>query len=529
MNILTDFSAKNFAKQIMILDKIEKQKKHEAIPDLFKLYERYLNNDVLGYMIKSTLRELLSENEEETVSRLLSDNPIIKKLCIEIAGQQEFKSAYPKLANLAANETDNQMLFDILSALSKSKSVNYLKIFQKHIKHSDSLIAALSIEMIGRCGDDDSIKALYEIIDIAEEDEHYEECSLETANAIIALKSFKNDAAISFLVSKIHHRNPAARMLIHEQLIEFGSKAVHFIIPVFDNGNIDEKIMSVNVLERIGGKETSDALVRAIDKGIVKDSNIRFAVYEALGKVRSLKSLVWLVDGLMEQEEFILTAVMSSLNQIVNPGIIKRIQDIINYDNIQGKRLLQAVISSKSLAIFEYLYKNGAKIANQLIELILKSNDQDTVSAFYKKLEQIGSPGAISDAKRLKEPSVYESGKKLLAVDDSKAMLSFYRRFISEIGIKVTTVLNGRQALGLLENGEDFDLILTDLNMPVMDGIRLTRKIRDMSEMVNIPIIMVTTESERSQAQLAKKAGVDDFIMKPCPAKIMQDKIKEFI
>ena len=74
---------------------------------------------------------------------------------------------------------------------------------------------------------------------------------------------------------------------------------------------------------------------------------------------------------------------------------------------------------------------------------------------------------------------------------------------------------NGEEAYDFIENGEEFDIIITDMNMPVMDGMELVTKIRSTSGMEDVPIIMVTTESEVSQQDLASKAGVTAFITKP--------------
>lgn len=83
--------------------------------------------------------------------------------------------------------------------------------------------------------------------------------------------------------------------------------------------------------------------------------------------------------------------------------------------------------------------------------------------------------------------------KGLLAADDSKAMLSFYRSIAAEIGFRIMTAMNGKEALDLIESGEEFDLIITDMNMPIMDGIEFTKQLRNSIGYEETPVIMVTT------------------------------------
>ncbi|MBI5185383.1 MAG: response regulator [Nitrospinae bacterium] len=178
--------------------------------------------------------------------------------------------------------------------------------------------------------------------------------------------------------------------------------------------------------------------------------------------------------------------------------------------------------------LFKALYKKE-EIAEKLLEIISGSNDPELISEFGAALEGIGGDRAKLDAERLSYVSAGKTGKKILAVDDSKAMLYFYRSAGSGLGLDVTTAINGREALDLLEKGEEFDLIVTDMNMPVMDGIEFILKFRENPAFKKIPVIMATTESEQSQIQLAEKAGANDFIQKPFTHDLFQKKAGKYI
>lgn len=130
---------------------------------------------------------------------------------------------------------------------------------------------------------------------------------------------------------------------------------------------------------------------------------------------------------------------------------------------------------------------------------------------------------------------------KILAVDDSKTMLRIITNSLVRVGIHVdniTTGLDGMEAWDLLkspiinlETGkeEKFDIIITDWNMPNMDGLELVKLIRKDSEYKDTPIIMVTTEGGKKEVILALKAGVNNYIVKPFTPKILQEKLKAIL
>lgn len=528
MDKLKNFSKKDMVEQITVLEEIKNEKPPEAIPVLMRLCRDDSDMDSIQLIIRDTLRTLLSENEEKAVEGLLSDNMDVQRLCIQICGQNRFKSSISVFQGLADSQQDEVLLFDTLSALSSFGASESVEIFRRYISHPISTISALCIEMVGKCGDVESIEALGAVVDTAESDELYEACDISTVNAIEALGSMDHESAISFLVSSIHHRNATARRLIQQELVKKGTGVLPYLIPVFEQEDVDQKISAANVLRRIGGKKAGDILINAIDTGAADDPNIRYVIYETLGQIRYMKGLICLMDGLLEENEMILTAVVSSLNEQVNPGVIKKFLEIDNTDSHQSRKLLKAIVSSQALSLFELLYNEGS-MSNRLIKTIIVSNDSDIIAVFRKQLALIEGDKPKKDIKRLDTAFSKEKNKRVLAVDDSSAMLLFYKNVVSDLGIDLITAGNGKEALDFLEKGDEFDLILTDMNMPVMDGIELTQTVRNDPILGDIPIVMVTTESEGSQRQMAEKVGVRDFIMKPFSAEKLQEKINAFL
>ncbi len=114
---------------------------------------------------------------------------------------------------------------------------------------------------------------------------------------------------------------------------------------------------------------------------------------------------------------------------------------------------------------------------------------------------------------------------KILLVDDSTTIRNIQRNTLKMLGhADVKEASDGVAALAALAK-ERPELMLVDWNMPVMDGLTLIRKVRETDK--SLPIIMVTTESEKSRVLEALKAGVNNYVVKPFTADVLAAKIKQ--
>jgi len=102
----------------------------------------------------------------------------------------------------------------------------------------------------------------------------------------------------------------------------------------------------------------------------------------------------------------------------------------------------------------------------------------------------------------------------ILAVDDSPSMRDMVRIALTDAGFDLTQAATGREALDLARQ-TSFDLVLSDVNMPEMDGIELIRALRAESSYRNTPILMLTTESSPERKREGKEAGATGWIVKP--------------
>jgi two-component system, chemotaxis family, chemotaxis protein CheY len=104
--------------------------------------------------------------------------------------------------------------------------------------------------------------------------------------------------------------------------------------------------------------------------------------------------------------------------------------------------------------------------------------------------------------------------KKVLTVDDSRTMREMVAFTLKSAGYDVVEAADGQQALTAL-SGAKVDLVITDLNMPVMDGLTLIRKVRAIPANRTLPILMLTTESDDKKKAEGRAAGATGWIVKP--------------
>ncbi len=113
-----------------------------------------------------------------------------------------------------------------------------------------------------------------------------------------------------------------------------------------------------------------------------------------------------------------------------------------------------------------------------------------------------------------------------LVVDDSRAMRRILRGIMEGMGFTVFEAEDGADAKEKLIAAPDFEVILVDWNMPVMNGIQFVDFVRSESCYSKIKLVMVTTETEPTQMVKALMAGVDEFVMKPFTSEILVEKLR---
>lgn len=118
-----------------------------------------------------------------------------------------------------------------------------------------------------------------------------------------------------------------------------------------------------------------------------------------------------------------------------------------------------------------------------------------------------------------------DKNMKILVVDDFSTMRRIIKNLLKDLGFtQIQEADDGSTALPMLQQGE-FDFVVTDWNMPGMQGIDLLRAIRADDSLKHLPVLMVTAEAKKEQIVAAAQAGVNGYVVKPFTAATLKEKL----
>lgn len=130
-------------------------------------------------------------------------------------------------------------------------------------------------------------------------------------------------------------------------------------------------------------------------------------------------------------------------------------------------------------------------------------------------MERLGSKAEVA----------LDTNMKILIVDDFSTMRRIIKNLLRDLGFTNTTEADdGATALPMLKQTK-FDFLITDWNMPGMQGIDLLKAVRSDPELASLPVLLVTAEAKRDQIVEAAQAGVNGYIVKPFTAQTLKEKI----
>ena len=119
----------------------------------------------------------------------------------------------------------------------------------------------------------------------------------------------------------------------------------------------------------------------------------------------------------------------------------------------------------------------------------------------------------------------------VLIVDDSSVMRKIVERSLRQSGMEIERVLeadNGQKALDLVPQGHP-DVILSDINMPAMDGLEFVRQLQGLEEAKGIPVVMITTEGSQSRVMEALSLGARGYIRKPFTSEQVREQVMPLV
>ncbi|GEM_PF-542826 len=270
-------------------------------------------------------------------------------------------------------------------------------------------------------------------------------------------------------------------------------------------------IHAVNALGRCGAPEALPPLLGLLTS-LPRDPNVRYAVYEAAGRLPSPKWALHLARGLADDSEAVRMSAARAVDRNISTHLIRGISNIVSFGDDTAAKVVGALIDSKSDNTLRFLLTIEG--FEGLTETHLVQHAHPEVRghcvAFLEKKRFKALAARVKKATAGKEAS----RPLIVCVDDSKMMLMLYMKKLNAFGFEVATFENPETALREIP-GLAPRMVITDLNMPEMDGFTLASQLRRHADRTTLPILMVTTQSDATPPAGDGVSPVDAILMKP--------------
>ncbi len=335
--------------------------------------------------------------------------------------------------------------------------------------------------------------------------------SASIRDGIVLAEKYKPKAIMLAVELTASNRQDYLKLKNHKLL---GKLPVHVISPI--EQDIDEEQSELKTLETT---EFSDAL-KSLDKHFNSSLKKMLIIEDNLQTRELIKTLLFDFDLTIVEAELAEQAYQLMSNDSFDCIILD-----LGLPDYSGKELLEK-LKSNNITIPKVIVYTGKEMSQQEVKELesytntiilkgLKSDERlmDEVTLFLHQVTK-NTPEIKSKPALASDDSIFK-GKKILVVDDDIRNVFALGQMLEEREMTVFEADNGQSALDILKNNQDFDLILMDVMMPVMDGYEAMRIIRQTEEIKDIPIICLTAKAMKEDHENALRNGANDYLSKP--------------
>ncbi|RUM38213.1 MAG: response regulator [Desulfobulbus sp.] len=444
-------------------------------------------------------------------------NPVIqdKTVLVETAGELKLEEATPALIDLLGETEDSHLLKLIIETLGLIGDPQSINTLTDYLYAADRELIITAIQALGQVGTPTAMHRLAE--------------RMGTDNEIDLLilgifSDVQDHVSLEKLNDTLRSHHAHMRIYAKDELIRIGVKSVPVLIENLKEPDDDFLVHTLNVLGDIGDESAIMPIRKLLDT-VPKNANVRFAAYEALALLPLRKGAYTLAAGLTDKEDHVCVAAARAIDRNFNEILAAGIKNMIRSKDDEASHIVKIITNAQVDNIF--LSLAGEKYFQEMALIYLPHSHKDTRNHYIALLRENGfDEFAARVAGDEKDSGAVRA--KICAVDDSRMILNIYKATLHEIGFEPVLFEFPAGALEWLEN-EKPSLVLTDLNMPEISGIQLTQGIRKKYSAEELPVIMVTTQSDTQDHEAAEAAGVNHILIKPFNAQSLKDAIGKYI
>ena len=470
----------------------------------FPLLEQLSRIQVGAAEIRDKIAELIYEKAYNNTARIV-DSIRVKDLknkafYVAIAGNLKIRETLPSLADILLDATDERLLVEAIAAVGKIGDPSSSSLIAPFLGSESARLRLAAIDALADLGGPSAIKKLCETLT--------GKSSTDVA-VIDALARIQDHQSLEKLAELLSSRFADLRNAAIDRLVTIGPKAIPFVVDCLKTSDDDTVIHCLNILGNIGDLTALPAIVKVIYDD-PKNPNVRFAVYEAMERLPSNKSAVSLAQGLTDPVNHVSMAAAKAIDKNLSTILVAGLRNMIEAQDAQSMEIVATLLDSGADNVFDVLLDSEV-FQNYAVKHLTEQAHPDVVKHCLELLGKKGLGQLVSQIHGKLKPEG-DHAVHILAVDDSKTMLKIYMRMVHDMGFAIDAHEFPAKAL-IAAKASKPDLLITDLNMPVMNGVQLSQEIRKVYNSRQLPILMITTQSDIiGQAMSGKGTGSEDAI-----------------
>lgn len=480
--------------------------------------------------IQQALYELILDkaygNTNLVIAYISKNKKKARLLFLKAAGELFMMDTAPVLKQIIQTDTDPQILGAAIQALGALRLEASLDTFGSMAGHRDKEVRKAAIFAISEIGNQEAVDRLLGFLG---EDEETNKLTVES------LSEMQDMYALEQLTSLLGSSLTIVRDTAIDQLLKLGNKSTPILTKAFKNAQADYLVHLITTLGYIGDTAAISPILDIINTQ-PKDANIRQAAYEAMERIPSPKTAICLVQGLQDPVEAVRMSAARAIDQNLSKPLVAGLKNIVRSGSSDAMNAISALIDSEAGNIFNFLVDEDSFHALAKQHITQKA-DPDTRKTFLKKMNSLGQKEFAAQLGTPSNDMTSTNNAKIVVIDDSKMMLKLYQNKLSALGFAPKTFERPEDAIPYIIDNQP-DLVITDLNMPNISGLELTREIRKKFTRQVLPVLMITTQSDFVEEKegdlqvndsILTKSGINKILHKPFSDDEFKQAIYQFL
>jgi HEAT repeat protein/ActR/RegA family two-component response regulator len=499
---------------------------------VFPLLEYLTKIEISNPKVQESIYELILDkafgNTELVIKYITENEKNARVLFLRAAGELMLTETGPALKKIISEENDKDILVAAITSLGNLRLPDALSVLANMVNQPTSEVKHATIFAISETGGNDAVDQLIGFIG---EDEETNEFAVE------ALAEIQDLYSLEKLTELLSSKVTIVRDTAIDQLMKLGNKATPILTQAFQNAEADYLVHLVTTLGYIGDPTAITPILDIVNTQ-PDDANIRQAAYEAMERIPSPKTAISLVQGLQDPVEAVRMSAARAIDKNLSKALVAGLRNVVREGSVESQNAVAALIDSDSSNIFNFLIEEESFLGLAETHITSKA-DPETRKTFLKQMGGIGQKefAANVDKKVVEKGHTEVKEAQIFVVDDSKMMLKLYQNKLTTLGFKPVTFNRPEDAIPQIIQKKP-DLVITDLNMPNISGLELTREIRKKYTRQDIPILMITTQSDfveedntdiKIDDTVLTKSGINKILHKPFTDEDFHKAVEKFV